>query len=158
MKKIIGLIFAITVLLLFVTKSLYVDWKELIIIVASLSVVSIVLNKHQNRFSDILGRSAILGFVLCLTFGSIDLMADHFMYFLPTGNEDGMPLSLGMKFNEYSDDLFVVSLISMVSVIIISILVALILKFKAQNYKENFKFNGWLCSKRNLGTFFRSHY
>jgi hypothetical protein len=60
------------------------------------------------------------------------------MYFLPTGNEDGMPLTLGMKINEYSDDLFVASLISMISVLTISILASLILKFTTKNHKVDF--------------------
>ncbi|GMB08368.1 hypothetical protein EDD69_1205 [Thermolongibacillus altinsuensis] len=138
MKKIIGLIVVITTILLFVTKSLYVEWAELFIIIGSLSVISIIFNKQQIRFSVILGSSAIIGFLFCLVFGLIDLIADHFMYFLPTGNEDGMPLTLGMKINEYSDDLFVASLISMISVLTISILASLILKFTTKNHKVGF--------------------
>jgi hypothetical protein len=137
-KKIIGLIVVITTILLFVTKSLYVEWAELFIIIGSLSVISIIFNKQQIRFSVILGSSAIIGFLFCLVFGLIDLIADHFMYFLPTGNEDGMPLTLGMKINEYSDDLFVASLISMISVLTISILASLILKFTTKNHKVGF--------------------
>jgi hypothetical protein len=137
-KKIIGLIVVITTILLFVTKSLYVEWAELFIIIGSLSVISIIFNKQQIRFSVILGSSAIIGFLFCLVFGLIDLIADHFMYFLPTGNEDGMPLTLGMKINEYSDDLFVASLISMISVLTISILASFILKFTTKNHKVVF--------------------
>jgi hypothetical protein len=137
-KKIIGLIVVLTTILLFVTKSLYVEWAELFIIIGSLSVISIISNKQQSRFSVILGSSAIIGFLFCLVFGLIDLIADHFMYFLPTGNEDGMPLTLGMKINEYSDDLFVASLISMISVLTISILASLILKFTTKNHKVDF--------------------
>lgn len=138
MKKIIGLFVVLTTILLFVTKSLYVERTELFIIIGSLSVISIIFNKQQSRFSVILGSSAIIGFLFCLVLGLIDLIADHTMYFLPTGNEDGMPLTLGMKINEYSDDLFVASLISMISVITISILASLILKLTTKNHKVDF--------------------
>lgn len=138
MKKIIGLIVALTTTLLFVTKSLYVEGAELIIIIGSLAVISIIFNKKQSTFKVILGSSAIIGFLFCWTFGLIDLIADHFMYFLPTGNEDGVPLTLGMKINEYNDDLFVASVISMISVLIISILASLILKLTTKNQKVDF--------------------
>jgi hypothetical protein len=137
-KKIIGLIVVLTTILLFVTKSLYIEWAELFFIIGSLSVISIIFNKQQSRFSVILGSSSIIGFLFCLVFGLIDLIADHFVYFLPTGNEDGMPLTLGMKINEYSDDLFVASLISMIVVLTISILSSLILKFTSKNHKVDF--------------------
>jgi hypothetical protein len=134
-NKMIGLIVSITIILLFVTKSIYVDGAELFIIIGSLAVISIIFNNQQSRFSVILGRSAAIGFLFCWIFGLIDLLADHFMYFLPTGNEDGMPLTLGMKINEYNDDLFVASLISMISVLIISFLASLILKLTTKNQK-----------------------
>jgi hypothetical protein len=137
-KKIIGLIVSITIIFLFVTKSLYVEGAELIIIIGSLAVISIIFNQKQSRFSVILASSAAIGFLFCWIFGLIDLLADHFMYFLPTGNDDGMPLTLGMKINEYNDDLFVASLISMISVLVISFLISLILKLTAKNQKVDF--------------------
>ncbi len=125
MKKIIALIVVLTTILLFVTKSLYVEWTELFIIIGSLSVISVIFNLFSNKqrgISSTLGSSAIIGFLFCWVLGLIDLIADHFMYYLPTGNEDGQPLALGFKIQEYSDDLFVGSVITMMSVILISFL------------------------------------
>ena len=125
MKKIIALIVVITTILLFVTKSLYVEWIELFIIIGSLSVISAIFYlffKRHRRISSFLGSSAIIGFLFCWVFGLIDLIIDHFMYYLPTGYEDGRALSLSFKVQEYSDDLFVGSVITMISVILISFL------------------------------------
>lgn len=130
MKKTIGLIAVITLILLCVTKSLYVEWVELFILIISLSVISVILNlfsKRQRKISSFLGSSAIIGFLLCLVFGLVDLIADHFIYYLPTGNEDGRALSLGFKIQEYSDDLFIGSVITMISVILISFLLTTLL-------------------------------
>ncbi|CAN7760090.1 hypothetical protein [Paenibacillus sp. LjRoot56] len=118
MKKITALIVVVTMILLFVTKSLYVEWTELFIIIGSLSFISILINlfsKRQRGISYILGSSALLGFLFFWVLSLIDLIADHFMYYLPTGNEDGQSLSLGFKIQEYNDDLFVGSVISLLS-------------------------------------------
>jgi hypothetical protein len=115
-------------ILLFVTKSQYVEWPEIFIIIGLLSVISIFNNLKPNELSTILRNSAIIGFLIFWIFGLLDLMIDHFLYFLPTGNEDGKPLTLGMKIEEYSDDLFFVSIISLFTVVIISILVSFIVK------------------------------
>lgn len=135
LKKIIGLISVLTTILLFITKSLYVEGAEFFIIIGSLVVISIIFNKQQSRFSVNFGRSAIIGFLFFWILGLIDLIVDHFMYFLPTGNEDGKPLTLGMKINEYNDDLFVTSLISMISVLIISMLASFLLKLTTKIIK-----------------------
>ncbi|KRE96666.1 hypothetical protein ASG89_30845 [Paenibacillus sp. Soil766] len=123
MKKITVLIAGVTMILLFVTKSLYVEWTELIIIIGSLSSLSIRYNlfsKRQRGVSYILGSSALFGFLFYWVLSLIDLIVDHFMYDLPTGNEDGQPLSLGNKIQEYNDDLFVGSVLSLLSVIVIT--------------------------------------
>jgi hypothetical protein len=138
MKKIIGLIVVLTTVLLFVTKSLYVEGTELFIIIGSLSVITIMFNlflKQEIRYSAIAGISAFIGFLFFWVFGLIDLIVDHFMYYLPTGNEDGMALTLGMKIDEFSDDLFVASFISMISVLMISFLASLILKLITKSHK-----------------------
>jgi hypothetical protein len=123
-------------ILLFVTKSQYVEWPEIFIIIGSLSVIAIINNLHQSKLSDILRNSAIIGFLIFWIIGLLDLIIDHFLYFLPTGNEDGKPLTLGMKIEEYSDDLFFVSIISLFSVVIISILVSFLVKIKTENHKS----------------------
>jgi hypothetical protein len=122
-------------ILLFVTKSQYVEWPEIFIIIGLLSVISIFYNLKPNELSTILRNSAIIGFLIFWIFGLLDLMIDHFLYFLPTGNEDGKPLTLGMKIEEYSDDLFFVSIISLFTVVIISILVSFLVKIKTENHK-----------------------
>lgn len=140
MKKIIGSIVVLTMVLLFITKSLYVEWTELFIIIGSLSVITITFNlflKQEIGYSAILGISAFIGFLFCWVFGLIDLIVDHFMYYLPTGSEDGMALTLGMKINEFSDDLLVASFISMISVLTISFFASLILKLITKSHKVN---------------------
>ncbi|MFD0960319.1 hypothetical protein [Paenibacillus chungangensis] len=130
MKKMIALIVVITTILICVTKSLYVEWVELFILIGSLTVISVIFNlfsKRQRRISSYVGSSAIIGFLVCWIFGLIDLIADHFMYYLPTGYEDGRALSLGFKIQEYSDDLFVGSVITMISVILVSFLLTTLL-------------------------------
>ena len=123
MKKIISILVVLTVILLILTKSLYVEWTELFIIMGSLSTISVMFNlisKQQRSFRFILGSSAFIGFLFCWVYGFIDLTVDHFMYYLPSGNEDGQTLSLGFKIQEYSDDLFVGSVITMMSVMFVS--------------------------------------
>ncbi len=139
MKKILGSIVALTMVLLLVTKSLYVEWNEFFIIIGSLSVISIIFNvyvKQEIKYSAIVGISAFIGFLFFWVFGLFDLILDHFMYYLPKGNEDGMALTLGMKIDEFSDDLFVASSISMISVLIISLLVSLILRIKSNSHNK----------------------
>ncbi|WP_078544860.1 hypothetical protein [Litchfieldia alkalitelluris] len=128
MKKLIGLLIVLTIILLCVTKSTYVEGSELFIIIGSLAVISIIYNLKHNRFSVISSHSAVIGFLCFWVFGLTDLILDHFIYFLPTGNEDGSPLTLGMKMNEYSDDMFVASVLLMLSVVVISNLVLFFLK------------------------------
>lgn len=123
MKKMIALIVVMTILFLSVTKSLYVEWTELYIIIGSLSVMAVWVNLFSKPLGGslfILTRSAMIGFLFCWVFGLFDLFADHFLYFLPSGKEDGRALSLGFKIQEYSDDLLVGSVITMVSVIVTS--------------------------------------
>lgn len=128
MKKIIGLVIILTSFLLLLTKSLYVEWNELIIIIVGLAIISLFFNSIFNkeaRYSVLLISSAIIGFLLFWIFGLFDLIVDHYLYFLPGGNEDGRALTLGEKIAEFNDDLFVGSIISMVSVVIISFILTL---------------------------------
>jgi hypothetical protein len=125
MKKLmIGLTGICLVSLLVITKSLYVEGIELYIIIGAITVFTLSFNLRNKEKTLLkrLGISAIYGFSMCLVFGVLDMMMDHYMYFLPSGNEDGAPLSLGFKLEEYSDDLFVASAISMLVVIVVSLL------------------------------------
>ena len=124
-----ALILIIQVFFLTITKSLYVEWGELFIIIGTLSLVSVIFLKNENKNLKFLGTSAIIGFILFWIFGVADLIIDHYMYFLPNGMEDGAPLTLGFKLEEYSDDLFIGSIISMVVVLVVTFVLSKILSF-----------------------------
>lgn len=130
MKKIIGLVIIVTIFLLLFTKSLYVEWDELIIIIVSLAIISLLFNSifnKQGKYSVLLSSSVIIGFLLFWVLALFDLIIDHYLYFLPSGNEDGRALTLLEKIKEFNDDLFVGSIISMISVIIISFLLTILM-------------------------------
>ncbi|MGM0881449.1 MAG: hypothetical protein ACQEXQ_10490 [Bacillota bacterium] len=132
MKKVIGLLAAFTMIMLVITKSLYVEWTELLIIIVSLSVSSIAFNvysKHQKKYLSVLISSTMTGYLMFWILAFIDLAADHFIYFLPTGNEDGKALLLTEKIQEYSDDLFIGSVISTLTVLILS---SIVLRLKSR--------------------------
>jgi hypothetical protein len=138
MKKIIGVIFGFTVILLFITNSMYVEWIELFIIIGSLSAVSITFNlfsKKDIKYSYVLSSSAFIGFLFSWVFSITDLVADH--YLTPERIPDGRALTLSETIMEFSDDLFVVSIISVCSVIFISIVVTIIYSkfFKKESLK-----------------------
>lgn len=138
MKKVIGVIFAFTVLLLFITDSMYVEWIELFIIIGSLSTISIAFNlfsKKEIRYSYVLSNSAFIGFLFSWIFSLIDLVADH--YLAPKGIPDGRALTLSETIMEFSSDLFIISIISMCSVILISLVVTIIYSkfFKKESLK-----------------------
>ncbi|OLS40783.1 hypothetical protein BTR25_07795 [Bacillus sp. MRMR6] len=57
------------------------------------------------------------------------MIIDHYLYFLPTGLEDGAPLSLGFKMEEYSDDMFLESVISMIVVTTVTFILTKIFSF-----------------------------
>jgi hypothetical protein len=104
------------------TKSIYVEGAELPIIVAFLTVGSIIYNKKHA--SKVIWSSAAIGFIFFWIFGVTDMVIDHYLYFLPSGNEDGAALTLGFKLEEYNDDLFAASLISMFVVVSMSFLMS----------------------------------
>lgn len=132
MKKGIGLLAAFTMIMLFITKSLYVEWTELLIIIVFLSISSMAFHvyfNHRKKYNSVLICSTMIGFLLFWILALIDLAADHFIYFLPTGNEDGRALLLTEKMQEYSDDLFIGSAISTFTVLIIS---SIVLRLKSR--------------------------
>lgn len=119
----IGLFTILAILGLILTKSLYVEINELFIIIASLSIISLLVNlklKKLGQNSSFKGSSAIIGFIFFWVYSIFDLAADHFLYFLPTANEDGRALTLGEKIQEFSDDLFIGSIIVTISVFLLS--------------------------------------
>lgn len=130
MKKwFIGLVLVIQLLLLTFTKSLYVEWGEIFIIIGALSLVSVISLRNDNRTVKLFGITTIIGFIFFWIFGVADLIIDHYMYFLPSGMEDGAPLTLSFKLEEYSDDLFVGSIISLVVVLVVTFVLTKILSF-----------------------------
>ena len=130
MKKwVIGLTFAFLLFLLMITKSQYVEWGELFIIIGALSIASVIYLKNKLETVQLFVTSALIGFICCLVFGLTDIMVDHYLYFLPTGDEDGVPLSLGFKIEEFRDDLFVGSIISMFIVLAVTLVLNKIFSF-----------------------------
>ena len=127
MKKVIGIIFGLTIVLLLATNSMYVEWEEIYIMIGSLSAISIVYNllsKERPSYGHILGSSILIGFFLSLAFSLLDLVLDH--YKVIKGVPDGRFLTLGETISEFSDDLFIVALIVMCSVTLISYIVTVI--------------------------------
>jgi prepilin signal peptidase PulO-like enzyme (type II secretory pathway) len=121
MKKLIGVVFALTLILLFITNSGYVELIEVCIIVGSISIISVIYNlflKEKRKYVQIIGNSAFLGISLALVFSLIDLAVDH--YKLIQGVPDGRFLTLGETISEFSDDLTIIVLIVMCSVALIS--------------------------------------
>ena len=106
-------------LILSLTKSLYVDWLELVTIIVAITIFSLFYQisfPHNSPLTQ-LGYTAMIGFVFCYILCSLDLMLDHYLYFLPNLNADGVSLTLATKFVEYSDDLLVASFISVLGVL-----------------------------------------
>jgi hypothetical protein len=125
MKRwVLGLVIGLLLLLLMTTKSLYVEWGELFIIIGALSLTSVIYLKNKKDTGKLFVTSAVIGFVFFQVFGMVDLMIDHYLYFLPNGTEDGAPLSLGFKMEEYSDDMFVGSVISMLIVVAVTFILS----------------------------------
>lgn len=121
MKKITGAIFVLTSILLLVTNSTYVEWTEVYIIICSISIISIIYNlflKSNQKYSQIIFSSALIGFLLSWIFSLIDIVADH--YKVIQGVPDGRFLTLRETIAEFSDDLFIIALIVMCAVTFIS--------------------------------------
>lgn len=124
MKKIIGIIFVLTIVLLFKTNSMYVEWTEVYIMIGGLSAISVVYNlfsKEKHTYGHVLGSSVLIGFFLSVGYSLMDLVIDH--YKIIKGVPDGRFLTLGETISEFSDDLFIVALIVMSSVTLISFII-----------------------------------
>lgn len=121
MKKIIIATLALTSILLLLTISQYVEWIEVFIIIGSISIISIIYNlflKTNQKYSQIMFRSAFIGFLLSYIFSLFDLVVDH--YKVIQGVPDGRFLTLSETISEFSDDLFIIALIVMVAVTLIT--------------------------------------
>jgi hypothetical protein len=128
MKKFIGIIFIATVIFFYKTNSMYVEWTEIYIMIGSLSTVSVACNlfsKEDHKISRILYSSALIGFIGSLIFSFTDLVIDHFEVI--KGVPDGRFLTIGETISEFSDDLLIIAIIVMFSVISISSLSTVIL-------------------------------
>jgi len=139
MKKMISLIFALTVVILFATNSLYVEGEEFLYILASVSAISIafILSfKERGKYWAVLGRSVMAGYVFFWGFALIDLLADNLFgsFLLSAEEEDGRALTLWEVIEEFSDDLFILSTIAAVAVLLISlVLIPLFSRFAVKN-------------------------
>ncbi len=121
MKKAIGAIFVLTIILLFVTNSMYVDWAEIGIIIGSISIISITYNlflKTNQKYNQIIRSSALIGLLLSCMFSLIDLVVDH--YKIIQGVPDGRFLTLGETISEFSNELLLIVPIVMCSATLIS--------------------------------------
>lgn len=130
MKKVLGLIGLLTLLALLITKSSYVELNEFFVIIVALSVITIITSvffKKKGEIHAAKGSTAFVGFFLFWVLALFDLIADHVLYFQPTGNEDGRALTLGEKIQEFSDDLFIMWIITAVIVFIISFILSKII-------------------------------
>lgn len=126
MKKIlIGILTTILLVLLGATRSLYVEGAELVIIIAVIVCWSLIIHYFSNNTS--IGRhlviTAFAAFLLSWLLGTADIVIDHYLYFLPSGLEDGAPLTIGFKLEEFKDDLLLASLYGMVIAVITSYII-----------------------------------
>lgn len=128
-KWVIGLLLVSLLFSIAFTKSLYVGWGEFLSIIATLSLASVLCLKNKNSKVKLLVTIAAIGFVFYLVFGIADIIIDHYLYFLPNGSEDGAPLTLGFKIEEYSDDLILGGIISMFVVLVVSFILTKIFSF-----------------------------
>lgn len=127
MKKVMGLICVLTIILLFITNSVYVEWTEIYIIIGCISAISIVYNllsKGKHTYGHIIGSSALIGFFSSIVFSLIDLVLDY--YKVIKGIADGRFLTLNETIAEFSDDLVIIIFIVMLSVTLIASFITLI--------------------------------
>ncbi len=120
MKNLIIVTFIMLIMFFVLTKSQYVEYDELVLIMGALTIISVVYNFNKNRENNakIIMSSAIFSFYLCWLFSIVDIIIDHFTP--PKGIEDGVPATIVFKIVEYSDDMLVNSLVCMSFVVIIT--------------------------------------
>lgn len=120
MKKIIGLLFLLNIILLYITNSMYADWIEIFIIIGCVSAVSIVYNilSKKQAYNHIVGSSAVMAFLCSMVLVLIDIVIDH--YKVTQGIPDGKFLTLSETLAEASYNLVVIVLLVTLSVTVIS--------------------------------------
>jgi hypothetical protein len=106
---------------------LYVEINEAVFISLCSAVAAYFLSRRFTipaitRYTLLI---PLLGFLLFWLWSIADIIIDHFLYF--TGKEDGQPMGIGFKVDEYSDDLF---LLSIFSTIVTSVLSFFLVLFK----------------------------
>ena len=121
MKKLIGAVFILTSILLYITNSTYVELGELFIIIVSISIISIIYNvflRTNRKYSQVLGSSALMGLWFSIVFSLIDLVVDHYKMIQEV--PDGRFLTLNETIAEFLDDLLILVIVVMILVTLIS--------------------------------------
>jgi hypothetical protein len=126
MKKVIGMIVILTIIILTLTSSEVVQLTDAIIIAVSTSIISIIYNvKNNNRkLVSIIGSSALLGVSLSCIFYILVMAVDY--YIKIQGVPDGRFLTWSETFLELADDLTFVIFFSTCLVTIVSFIVTTI--------------------------------
>lgn len=119
-RKIILPTFTILLVLLVLTKSLYVQYNELFLIIGALIILTTTYNFVNIREKNvkILLHTAIISYFSCWLLCIADIIIDH--YSLSKGQEDGVPMTIGFKIDEFSEDMLLANLVCMLIVIIIT--------------------------------------
>lgn len=71
MKKLIGAVFILTSILLYITNLSYVVLGEVFIMIGSISIISIIYNlflRTNRKYSQVLGSSALMGLSFSIVF------------------------------------------------------------------------------------------
>lgn len=97
---------------------MYVNLIEATVIIGAILVAAILILLNRSLESGGMFKLAIFSFVFCYIFGVIDILIDHYLYFNSEGNVDGKALTIGLKLEEFSDDLFLLGIASMAILVI----------------------------------------
>lgn len=119
MKKFFIVFTILTMMLLFVlTPSMYVEGIEIPVIITGTAILALLLQFPEDKKEKLLanGMRVFAGFAFGWIFSVFDLVIDHILYFQPSGFEDGAYLTLGIKFDEFSNSFFLLSLFCMAAV------------------------------------------
>ncbi|QYR21940.1 hypothetical protein KZ483_02570 [Paenibacillus sp. sptzw28] len=127
-----------TSILLLILKNIYFSQFEFVTVILGSSAIAlmcryIIIKRATKTIPLIL---ALIAFIMYWIFSYTDLIGDHYLYYLPTGDEDGRALTLGETISEFNDDLLVFSLSSPVIVLAISIVLNLYTKLKYEGGKR----------------------
>jgi hypothetical protein len=112
MKKWLLISCLLTAIVLLIIKDLYLNWPEIMVVILGVSVITSLI-RHFVKKAGIMSvhiRTVCIAFAGFWLFSLFDIVGDHYLYFLPSGNEDGRALTIGEKIQEFSDDLLAVML------------------------------------------------